>query len=908
VTPMTPTMASIINSLSCSPESSSSSTTLHNNNSNHDGRGFLVKESGDTTTTTLLDSANTAPLYSKHPYYNQKGIHIPSIQPIHDSRPLDDNSSSSTSKLLKKAKLGGVLRLITKSQKAAAHQRANGTSNGAKNNGTLQRDEFISAATEQSNNRFYIPLFPTASAPSISRASLKPLSARHRRQESMDWNQQQRKEDRPSTIKRKASLPTPRKIEEGESFFENLLDIEEDNDENGVSMTTTENTTLSSAPVTATTATTTNATTSDEKLEDHCESLSASQTAASSKNKDNTSSSSKTSPHKDSQLPNNRSPPRSNIVDPVSSPTVGISISIPNHTYSSTTSASSDTGSSSSHHHAAPIPIKQRSTKAKILGQFLKKRVETATVCLTSENHPHSLDVDAYYQPNGLMLSIPGGDPLTSNTVTPRTPDTHSLASLSTSPSSRYVSPSRRSNSVVRIQAVNDFLQSGRGRKASNANALLLSNAAAQRVYSLEDNDLSSRPARVYTRMRRPSSMKIMTPRGAPDLLTSSQKSMSPWEAAWKTEIEESCATSAALNEKLYEYCVMGDFDRVKFMLDVRTFSSQRKGIAPPRLFTVDIHYKYGEDKETLLHVAARTNNDKLTDLLLTHGMCPLTADSKGSTPLHIACVRGCADSAIILAARAETDLSVIDNAGYTPLHLSIMNHHFELAGDLLLFPVDINFKGSKGASILHDAMTRGDLEVLDFILGLPPQFRVLYNCKDTQGNTPLMKAVLSNELGLVQRILQRRSDITVNSVNVKGQNIFHMLAQSSSMKDEKSLHLLIKLLMTGKAVDMNKIRSWVNEKDKVREYTPLHLAVVHDNEPFFNAVCNNHERYGIDLNAVDEEGNNVGHLTMLRYGRYKQDVYLRMARTIMTTPGFKASTKNKNGISAKNLYKTLEK
>ncbi len=619
-------------------------------------------------------------------------------------------------------------------------------------------------------------------------------------------------------------------------------------------------------------------------------------------------------------------------------------------------SSSSSTSSSSS---STSTQLQQKK-KAKMFGHFLKKSVGGGCISSEDEQQLASEQVQRQSNPN-LTLSIqnpryPNGSPssnlwyhhhnqnsslsayhhhqqqhnksspfgsasdaaLTSNTLSPKTPDNGSV--LSVSPSKRYISPSSsRSNSVVRIQAVNEFFQSGRGRKASNANALLPNNSsvslAAQKIMGMEGaNRTSSVPnesndrehVKDAGRRRRPSSLKISSSRVVSDLFSSSaSKPLAPWELEWKKEIESTCTTSTVLNDKLYEYCSKGDYDRVKFMLDMRVFTSPRRGIAPPRLLTLDILTRYGETKETLLHVAARINNDRLTDLLLNQGMSALSTDSQGGTPLHHACARGSADAAIILAAKAGADLSIVDSAGFTPLHLSIVNHHFDLAGDLMLFPVDINYKGPKGSTILHDVVTRGDMISLDFILNLPPQFRVLYNCRDSQGNTPLMKAVLCHELEIVRALLDKRIDIVVNSVNAKGQNIFHLLAQSR-MRDEQSLHYLIRLLKQYRSTDKAKIQSWINEKDKVRSYTPFHLAVIHENEAYFNAVCNNHERYGIDLNATDEEGNNVAHLAMHRYAKSKSQVLMRMTRTVMTTPGFKISMKNKQGVNAKHLYRNM--
>jgi ankyrin repeat protein len=466
---------------------------------------------------------------------------------------------------------------------------------------------------------------------------------------------------------------------------------------------------------------------------------------------------------------------------------------------------------------------------------------------------------------------------------------------LSASPSKRFIVPSAtRTTSTIKVNAMNDFVRNG-PRKSSDPEKLL--KKEEEILGELGSSDSSGKNSK---RRRKASSLKLMSPRGIHALAKSP---LSKAQQRLKKKIESTSPTSDALNSRFYRYCLNGDYEKVLFMLDTESFACQR-GDNSPRTFFVDVNFKYGEDGDSGLHAAARNNYDLLVDLLIMRGADPDIKDRHGRTPLHHACAKGALDSAIVLVAKGATP-NIIDNDGYSPLFLSLKYHHFDLANDLLLFNADLNYKGSKGSTVIHNCMASGDVVILNFLLELPVQFRVLYNSRDGCGNTPLMKGVQAGHIEVVETLLKKRSDLTIAAVNIKGENLFHLCAQGANSK--KMFEILVPLLISYPSMDRNKVQALLNERDRIKGYTPLHTSIIYENEEMLKVLCSNSKNYGIDINATDFAGNTPVHLAIIKQNKNPSAKYMNMVNELMAMrPTLKLNITNNSGVSVKSLYKTM--
>jgi ankyrin repeat protein len=491
---------------------------------------------------------------------------------------------------------------------------------------------------------------------------------------------------------------------------------------------------------------------------------------------------------------------------------------------------------------------------------------------------------------------------------------TNSSPTSSSSGSGSFKSPSPlRTTSAVRIQALNMYVHYGspRNRKDSRAELLLPAEPRVRKPSELQPYDPGS-----FVRKR--TNSRKMSVRGRPSSLTLSSRvtnAVTPtnnqieFEMQLKDEIEQSCSSSPALDAKFYNYCLEGNYAAVQYMLVRRVFTCQIKGNTGKRC-TVNISAKQGNDDETALHAAARHNHDSIVELLLIHGADPDTKDKSLRTPLHMAASKGSQNAAIVLMANGAK-INITDLYGFSPLNLCLKGHYFTLASDMFLFSADINFRGSKGSTVLHDAMARGDIEVLKFLLDLPVQNRVLLNHRDERGDTPLMRAIQNGHTQCVEYLLSKRSDVNLTSVNDRGQNLFHICAQCTGEKKRQTFDILVRLIMKHSSYDKSKIQALINQKDKVRESTPLHLAALNDNEPMLSGICTTATQIGVDLNAVDKFSNTVTHLVIARYNKAdtsdKANICYSMICKLMSMgSSLDLNIPNRDNVTVKAMYRAM--
>nr|XP_045615700.1 BRCA1-associated RING domain protein 1-like [Procambarus clarkii] len=89
--------------------------------------------------------------------------------------------------------------------------------------------------------------------------------------------------------------------------------------------------------------------------------------------------------------------------------------------------------------------------------------------------------------------------------------------------------------------------------------------------------------------------------------------------------------------------------------------------------------------------------------------------NSKGETPLHVACIKG--DSEKVLQLLKEgANPNTKDNAGWTPLH-EACSHGFQNIAELLLkHGAIVDVPGGSNENPLHDAVTQGQVEVIKLL------------------------------------------------------------------------------------------------------------------------------------------------------------------------------------------------
>jgi ankyrin repeat protein len=177
------------------------------------------------------------------------------------------------------------------------------------------------------------------------------------------------------------------------------------------------------------------------------------------------------------------------------------------------------------------------------------------------------------------------------------------------------------------------------------------------------------------------------------------------------------------------------------------------------------------------LHLAVLTKQSNIVEILLKANANTMTTDRNGNTPLHIACQLGSPIMARLLvtckqggshADRNHPELSMLNIAGYSPLHLAVLcGKNVDTLKELIVTAgADPNVQDSKsGRSPLHLAAERGDLAMTGFLL---VQRHILAGLGDYHGNTPLHLAAGCGHLDCVNLLIT--SGVNVAMVNAEGE------------------------------------------------------------------------------------------------------------------------------------------
>jgi len=263
------------------------------------------------------------------------------------------------------------------------------------------------------------------------------------------------------------------------------------------------------------------------------------------------------------------------------------------------------------------------------------------------------------------------------------------------------------------------------------------------------------------------------------------------------------------------------------------------------------------ERGSTALHSAAANGSGDDADilvLLLRHGAKPDKHGLDGYTPLHWAARCGLKrKTELLLDAGAPTE--ALDEQGDTPLHLAIMEQHFDVAkllvargakldlrsagglGDITFLqqnikPADVNGKheGWPGWTLLHYAAVGGQVKAIEFLLGQGANV----DARGRGHDTPLRVAAENGHLEVARLLLDRGA--VVNAGDDSNSTPLHSTVLWGCKPD------LMKLLIDrGAAVDTRD--EWGR--------TPLSYAAEYGFAPMVKLLLDK----GADANSTDQYG-----------------------------------------------------
>ncbi|KAK6177575.1 hypothetical protein SNE40_015649 [Patella caerulea] len=168
----------------------------------------------------------------------------------------------------------------------------------------------------------------------------------------------------------------------------------------------------------------------------------------------------------------------------------------------------------------------------------------------------------------------------------------------------------------------------------------------------------------------------------------------------------------------------------------------QRKPIVAVQVISLAASYDWlnqtNKLSQTPLHLAVITNQPDIVRRLMVAGAQVDVRDSKGNTPLHIACTKGFTEITRILLKpvnhteihvnryeipyqKIPQDLESRNYDGLSCMHLSALGNHLDNMTILLQNRANINIAdGKSGRTVLHYAAECGNEQLLKFILREP--------------------------------------------------------------------------------------------------------------------------------------------------------------------------------------------
>ncbi|XP_019166635.1 PREDICTED: serine/threonine-protein phosphatase 6 regulatory ankyrin repeat subunit B-like [Ipomoea nil] len=173
-----------------------------------------------------------------------------------------------------------------------------------------------------------------------------------------------------------------------------------------------------------------------------------------------------------------------------------------------------------------------------------------------------------------------------------------------------------------------------------------------------------------------------------------------------------------------------------------------------------------------------------------------------------------------------------------------------ELLGNNCSNILDLDYRDDQGATLLHSASGRGQVEVVKSLLA---SYDDISNSRDKLGNTALHVAAYRGYLAVVE-VLASASSSSVSLTNDHGDTFLHMAVAGFNIPSFRRLDRqieLMKQLVSGEVVNIEGIINVRNNDGK----TALHVAVM-DSVVQTDLVELLMTVPSIDLNICDAEGN----------------------------------------------------
>ena len=185
--------------------------------------------------------------------------------------------------------------------------------------------------------------------------------------------------------------------------------------------------------------------------------------------------------------------------------------------------------------------------------------------------------------------------------------------------------------------------------------------------------------------------------------------------------------------------------------------------------------FNFFKSKQQQLFDAIEANNLSKVKHLISDPKLDINAQIKdGATALHYA---ACGRLEICqFLVRKGADVNTTDNAGWTPLQVSILRGHNEITVLLIQNGGDIHVTDSSEHTLLHYATEQGNLEIAKLLIEKKADVNA---ADDDDGCTPLHNAAEKGNLEIAKLLLDHGAD--VNATDDRGNRPLYYVVDSDS-------------------------------------------------------------------------------------------------------------------------------
>uniref|UniRef100_A0A3Q0SID9 Ankyrin repeat domain 28 n=1 Tax=Amphilophus citrinellus TaxID=61819 RepID=A0A3Q0SID9_AMPCI len=229
-------------------------------------------------------------------------------------------------------------------------------------------------------------------------------------------------------------------------------------------------------------------------------------------------------------------------------------------------------------------------------------------------------------------------------------------------------------------------------------------------------------------------------------------------------------------------------------------------------LLDLDVRNSQGR---TPLDLAAFKGHVECVDVLINQGASILVKDyTLKRTPIHAAATNGHSECLRLLIGNADLQsaVDIQDGNGQTPLMLAVLSGHTDCVYSLLNKGASVEAKDKWGRTALHRGAVTGHEECVEALLQHSANFLV----RDCKGRTPIHLAAACGHIGVLGGLLHAAQSVETLPVLTDNQG-YTPLHWACYNGHDTCVEVLLE--------------QEVFHKAEGNSFSPLHCAVIHDNE-----------------------------------------------------------------------------